>query len=230
MCNPLLENLRKFNRKERFFLLRHAIGCKYFNLSDGFCRSLEVAFGTNLPKTPYFAIDYHLDWLYAAAFLATPAARDAEKQGKTTFPMPKKPGLLTATQEDIDLLVAFPDASDETVTHLLLLEAKGVTGWTNKQLRSKAKRLEAIFGTNGDEWSHQGVAIKPRFAIISPKQPSELECSGYPRWMKDKKEGLVHISLPIESCLLQPMRCDSAKGRSGSYRNWKVKTTGSRKK
>ena len=47
------------------------------------------------------------------------------------------PGLITGTQEDIDLVVATGDT-------LLLIEAKGEGAWSNTQLASKIGRLKAI--------------------------------------------------------------------------------------
>lgn len=64
--------------------------------------------------------------------------------------------LMTATQEDIDFLIAFADKDDSSLVHLVMLEAKGVTGWSNSQLARKARRLNAIFGNDGTAWGNQG--------------------------------------------------------------------------
>jgi hypothetical protein len=50
----------------------------------------------------------------------------------------------------VDYLVAYDSGDD---THLILVEAKGVTGWTNKQMASKVGRLVQIFGNDGTMWA-----------------------------------------------------------------------------
>ena len=49
-----------------------------------------------------------------------------------------KKTVATGNQEDADLLVAFEQGD---IIHLMLVEAKAETGWTNKQMCSKAKGL-----------------------------------------------------------------------------------------
>ena len=84
-------------------------------------------------------MDYHLDWLHAGLFLALPE-NDEEGVHLNTETV------ASDNQEDIDLLVAF---EAEDITHLILIEAKAATGWTNKQTLSKAERLQRIFGKDG---------------------------------------------------------------------------------
>jgi len=43
------------------------------------------------------------------------------------------------------------DSGDDT--HLILVEAKGVTDWINKQIDSKVGRLVQIFGKDGKMWA-----------------------------------------------------------------------------
>ena len=128
----LIEHLRSFNRKERFILLTEALGRE--RLGEDFRRRLGEAIGMTIPADAYVAMDYHLDWLQMALHLAD-------------NPPPKEPirndDLVTGNQEDSDLLVAF---DHELTTHIVLIEAKVETGWTNKQLNSKAERLSRIFG------------------------------------------------------------------------------------
>ena len=60
----LIELLESFNRKERYFLIRQAVGG--FKLSDEFRRELGNATGLAIPQDAFAAMDYHLDWLTAA--------------------------------------------------------------------------------------------------------------------------------------------------------------------
>ena len=95
--SALIEHLRSFNRKERFFLLRHALGVSTFRLDKAFREALGDEMGLSIPNDAWVAMDYHLDWLQMAVYLA----------GKPKPPGPiRNEGLIKANQEDIDLLVA----------------------------------------------------------------------------------------------------------------------------
>ncbi len=111
-------------------------------------------------------MDYHLDWLQMALYLAATPSPPS--------PIPND-DLFKANQEDVDLLVAFDDTA---TTHLVLVEAKMETGWRNSQLRSKAQRLRLIFGTG-----RPGAAsATPRFVLASPKKPGRLRTDSWPEW------------------------------------------------
>ena len=114
--SDLITHLRSFNRKERFILLREALGTDTFCLDDAFRERLGNLLGVTVPADAFVAMDYHLDWLQMALFLAA-----------TSSPPSSIPNddLFKANQEDVDLLVAFDDAA---TTHLVLLEAKMETG------------------------------------------------------------------------------------------------------
>lgn len=223
MSQVFRENLMSFNRKERFLLLKQAIGSG-FRLDQSFCDELTTGFGVPVKAESYFAIDYHLDWLYAAAFLASePEPIGHTQNNEPIFALPTESGLLNATQEDIDFLIAFPDLHDDNVTHLLLLEAKGVTGWSNAQLTRKAKRLKAIFGDNGDRWCSEKSAIKPYFAILSPALPSDkFKVPSSPKWILTADNMVKHFCLKIPKKLWQPKRRDRVDGEPKRYKNWFV--------
>ena len=134
--SDLIKHLRSFNRKERFILLQAALGTDTFSLDDGFRERLGEVVGATVPADAFVAMDYHLDWLQMALYLAATPSPPS--------PIPSD-DLFKANQEDVDLLVAFDDTA---TTHLVLVEAKMETGWTNSQLCSKAQRLRLIFGTD----------------------------------------------------------------------------------
>lgn len=148
-------------------------------------------------------MDYHLDWLYGALFLAShDEAAIYLNQTSTLIPDLDK-RMVSGNQEDIDLLVGF---ELDGICHLLILEAKGVTGWSNSQLLSKARRLEAIFGQYGQEIFPN---VQPHFAILSPYDPPKLDSSKYPVWMLE--DGLVRrIPLKIPAGLKKMARCDAS--------------------
>ena len=177
----LLEYLESFNRKERFILLAEAIGPPGIRLGKGFRDRVGAAFGLEIPADALVAMDYHLDWLRASLL---------SLHADTTEPMSNAGGLIRGNQEDIDLLVAFSDGS---LTRLLLLEAKAATGWSNRQLQSKADRLRAIFGDHGDAFSE----AVPHFALLSPRRPGRLDTVKWPDWMAQDEEPPIWLELPM---------------------------------
>ncbi len=202
-----IANLESFNRKERFFLVGWALGNREFRLSPAFRRELSSSLDLDVPAESFVAMDYHLDWVYASAFLAA--------TGDTNTVHPNRDGLVTGIQEDMDLVVAF--SAGDTV-HLIMVEAKGVTAWTNKQAASKARRLKAIFGQRGDTWPH----IRPHFVIVSPREPEGLDCGSWSGWMKRDDGHPYWMRMEIPSGLLRITRCEESGKVSREGRYWKV--------
>ncbi len=207
ISSRFIAKLESFNRKERFFLVGWALGNREFRLAPAFRRGISSVLSLDVPRDAFVAMDYHLDWIYASAFLSP--TDEAESIHSNTN------GLVSGRQEDMDLVVAF-DAGE--TAHIIMVEAKGVTGWTNKQATSKARRLEAIFGQRGDTWPH----IRPHFVIVSPREPQGLECSRRPGWMKRGDGRPFWIKMEIPGGLVRVTRCsDSGKvSQEGQY--WKV--------
>ena len=191
----LMEQLESFNRKERFFLIGDALGNQSFQLSSDFRVRLNAVFGIMPPSRALVAMDYHLDWIHASLFLSLPENdEDAIYLNTRT--------IATGTQEDVDLLVAFEEGC---ITHLLLIEAKAETGWTNKQTLSKAKRLESIFGTDGTNYPQ----VKPHFGLMSPRRPKQLNTYLWPPWMtRDGEPFCFELKVPIGR--RKVTRCDSS--------------------
>ena len=190
----LMEQLESFNRKERFFLIGEALGNRAFELSADFRARLREVFAIEPPSSAFAAMDYHLDWIHASLFLTLP-----ENDEDATHPNTET--VATGNQEDVDLLVAFEEGD---ITHLLLVEAKAATGWTNKQLLSKAKRLEHIFGTDGAKYPQ----VKPHFGLMSPLRPKGLKPQPWPVWLtKDGEEIWFELKMPPGR--RRVTRCDS---------------------
>ena len=188
----LIEQLESFNRKERFFLVGAALGNPSFRLAQSFRATLGPVFGIDVPDNAFVAMDYHLDWIHVAILLA---GNDADSVHSNV------PTVVTGTQEDVDLLVAFKQGA---ITHLLLLEAKAETGWTNKQTLSKSRRLRQIFGANGLQHSN----VAPHFALMSPRPPKRLDTSEWPNWMTRGGEP-IWFKLSVPPGLRRVTRCDS---------------------
>ena len=193
----LMEHLESFNRKERFFLIGDALGNPAFQLSSDFRARLSAVFSIQPPSSAFVAMDYHLDWIHASVFLTLPGNDEEAVHPNTET-------VASGNQEDVDLLIAF---EEEDITHLLLLEAKAETGWTNKQILSKAERLQRIFGTDGAKYP----PVKPHFGLMSPRPPKQLESHLWPAWMtRDGKP--IWFKLKVPTGKRRVMRCDS-KGR-----------------
>jgi hypothetical protein len=202
----LIDNLRSFNSKERFFLVGHALGNKNFSLSQAFKKAIVNMLRLEIPSDSFTAMDYHLDWLYASLYLTF--------NGDYSQIFTNTDGLIKGNQEDIDLFIAF---SEDTSCHIILIEAKGVTGWTNKQANSKAIRLRKIFGPDGRRWP----GVNPRFLLFSPKRPKRLDMSGWPMWMTINGQ-VPWVEFPIPTRLKKVTRCDSEgqKDKNGLF--WRV--------
>ena len=188
--STLIDHLRSFNRKERFILLHEALGEDTFTLDEGFRARLGASIGVPVPADAYVAMDYHLDWLQMALYLAATPAPPS--------PIPNS-DLFRANQEDADLLVAF---DQDATTHVVLLEAKMETGWTNKQLHSKAQRLRLIFGSD-----RPGVDLAtPHFVLASPKKSERIRTDTWPEWMT--RDGVpLWMKLPRPPGLREVTRC-----------------------
>lgn len=204
--SKLIEHLESFNRKERFLLLREALGKAAFQLSSEFRQVLRERLDLEIPACAYVAMDYHLDWIQVAM-----CHREGELPIDKEVPMCRNEPLIEGTQEDVDLLVAFDGSKG---THVVLIEAKADTPWKEDQLCSKVLRLERIFDPQ------QGHDVTPCFVMMSPKPPP-VEPT-WPDWMQ-----AVWIELRLPAGLRWVTRRSGRKEGSGrSYGSYVVKSVG----
>lgn len=208
--SKLVDALRKFNRKERYWLLHNAIGKKFETLDEGFRKRFEEKTGIPIPDNHWWAMDYHFDWLTGALHLAG--------GGKMDESQPIVDGQVTGTQEDIDLVIAFGDT-------LILIEAKGDTPWSNKQLNEKVnKRLVSIFGENCERYQ----SLKMHFVLMSPEESGKLErtkapTSTWPSWMLNQKtQRPQFVPMEMGKGLVRVTRCDKDLKQSATGDFWKV--------
>ena len=202
----ITDYLQSFNRKERFYLVGAALGNPSFALAADFRAAVGARLDLAIPERAFVAMDYHLDWLYASLYL--------HGHGGEQGPHSNVDRLVRAQQEDVDLLVAY---QDQGTCRLILLEAKGATGWNNKQFRSKTVRLKEIFGERGDAWS----GADPRFVVASPRKPRRLDTTGCPAWMLRAGE-IPWIEMKMSEAPVKVTRCDET-GRSSQHgRFWTV--------
>lgn len=205
----MIEYLEKLNRKERFFLIGVVLGTPKFKLDPVFRQKLSDKFCVIVPDAAFVAMDYHLNWIFAAAALS--------------FGHPileriydNKDGVIDGTQEDIDLLIAFEDESG--LSHLIMLEAKGVTAFNNTQFEHKIERFKNIFGEKGDRWPK----VKPYFGLVSPRESKGLHYDQCPSWLKvDDKIPWFKMCIPQDRLTL--FGCDKH-GKPNKRRDfWTVK-------
>ena len=202
----LLELLESFNRKERFFLIRHALGD--FQLGSEFSRQLGDEIGLTIPRGAFSVTDYHIDSLAAVVW----AHRRGDVKGIFKNPQQR---LVRGNQEDIDLLVGF---KDDGQYHLVLVEAKGVGSWDNRQLLSKADRLRQIFGCDGDR--HPGVV--PHFCLMSPRPPQQLKASKWPGWMSKNDGSYFWTKLEFPEERRVSTRCDGSGRQSANGCHFRI--------
>ena len=211
-----IDYLQLLNRKERFHLLREALGKTTFCLDERFRTRLQSCLrdsprgAVSIPADAFVAMDYHLDWIGMALRLA---ADGPERDHRDRFPLGDiaNDGLVSGTQQDVDLLVAFPDGP---TTHLVMIEAKGDTHWRNEQLDRKAEGLKRIFSVERP-WME---SIAPHFLLMSRKRPTSLKKKGWPSWMMPNGEPLwLRLSLP-EDLIKVTRRNPDRDRRPGSYR------------
>ncbi len=185
MTRTLVECLKLFNRKERYWLIRNALGedNKELPLSNSFRERLRKSIDTEIPSEAWWALDYHIDWLFGALTLDR-LQGDMESQPIENPHVSEAnlgPRLIRGTQEDFDFIVAF----ERTI---ILIEAKGVTGWGNSQMASKHRRL-----CEWEQFSEQisvgrkQTAEPPRILVVlmSPKESDGLSKVDWPKFVND---------------------------------------------
>lgn len=190
--NHLINYLRTFNRKERFYLVGMALGNPEFRLAPKFIGDLNVALGTHIPNDAFAAMDYHLDWLFASLVIISDGGGD----GMRTISGRE----ITGTQADIDFLIAYAEGAK---CHLILVESKGVTSWTNRQMNRKSERFRSIFGEDGMRFPF----AVPHFVTVSPKPSARLNTTRWPGWMKPEGK-IPWVELDIVPGLRKVTRSD----------------------
>jgi hypothetical protein len=195
-----IENLRAFDSHERGLLLAWAVGDETpdVGLRVALNASARNQIGSAIDRAPspdaFVAMDYTLDWMYAATRWTL---HPELKHRPQTWPGSEA---LTATSEDIDLVVAW---EDQAGPHLVLLEAKGFTGWRNAQMAHKAQRLDVIFD---ERLANQ---FDVHFLLVGPTPSKGLKTADWPGWMKPG--GRTHfLEINDPGLRFAVHRCDGA--------------------
>lgn len=210
MSTPtLVDALKRFNRKERYWLIRNALGPTSERLDDGFRAELGKQIGMDVPATAWWAMDYHLDWLVGALTLVAHGDRGFEAQSNGA-------GLVNGNQEDMDLIVAFNDT-------LVMIEAKGETAWSNEQFQSKVARLEKLRAAG-----LLPASIKIFFVLTSPREPKFLvpeQRTTWQAWMCNPAGRPMHVPLHMPDGFFKVTKWDpewQAASKTGTC--WKIVT------
>ena len=202
----LIELLGQFNRKEPYFLICEALGLDKFSLSEEFSRRLESVLGVPIQTDARVWMDYHMDWLAAAV------VKWHEPSESDMYP---NTNLVHGNPEDVDLLVAFEEGGHY---RLVFIEAKGYEPWDNAQALSKAKRLEGIFGKDGNKRPR----LKVYHCLMSPRPPEKLNYDEWPDWMKPDGAP-VWLELPVLYPRLEVNRWDAVqRKKSASGKDFRI--------
>jgi hypothetical protein len=175
----VLNNLEILNSKERFYLFIHAIGTPRLNLSKGFIDSIQQLIKKTIPNDYFSAIDYHLNWLYAATHIDV--LKDKYEHDNTK-------GIIRKNIEDIDLIIAFKENNN---TIIIMIEAKATGSWTNAQIQSKLKRLDEIFDSETRKFTI------PFLILMSPHPPQNLKSDNAANWTNaEGKFNWIELQIP----------------------------------
>jgi hypothetical protein len=219
MSNNLIDNLKSFNRKERFYLIGQMLGNPNFRMDDTQLDEISRLIKVKIPSEYFAAMDYHLDWIYASLFLTQDY--DEKIFPRNFIDNDKKVDLqISGTQEDVDFLLAFVD--HENTTHIVMIEAKGDSYFNNAQLNSKNKRFKAIFG-NEDTWPN----VRPHFLLCSPKEPQKISIENPAYFIYPQESQLIWFSLIMDTGKNKVTRCmDGEKNNKPSNEgdHWKVES------
>ncbi|BAV49371.1 Uncharacterized protein MLTONO_4468 [Mesorhizobium loti] len=227
MARTLVECLKLFNRKERYWLIRNALGerGKDLPLSNSFRKELGDVIKVAIPKNAWWAIDYHIDWLFGALVLDRARSVDNEPTilenpivSASDEPIRR---FIRGTQEDFDFVVAFSRT-------IILVEAKGVTSWGNDQIVSKHQRL-----CEWRDFSHRvhvdGIQstdpIRIFVVLMSPGQPKKLKPLDWPSFVNGDGKAPFYLTLDLSDApevFRVPVRCDDNRESAHDGDRWRI--------
>jgi len=218
-ADRLVSYLPKFNRKERYYLIRQVLDAENpyaFDFGLLFKSEIEDMLGLRFGQQLMTAVDYHLDWIHACLYLA--------RNGLNLDELPPTLGRravdhsdISGTQEDIDMLATFAKPEKDFV-HMLMIEAKGTGSWDQKQLKSKVKRFKTLFAeenlcANGRQF------VQVYFVFISPEKPSSRD----PETAKFLAERTIHLPMTFrQKMFYKTTRCNEQGVAMADGEFWKV--------
>ena len=218
--SELVKLLKAMNRKERYWLMRDALGVSSEGLSDSFRKKISAEIGKDIPCDAYWGLDYHLDWIAVALRLLEcghseisndGSYRDITVTNDFNGADNTKSELLRGSQQDADLLIAFENT-------IVIVEAKADGSWDREQMYGKVQRLREISALA------QGCQPEVKIVLVlsSPKPTNVHKPTGkyedkWPDWALRQMTGETkgsspnHVHLPYGEeggFLVQPQRYD----------------------
>lgn len=219
MSNSLIDNLKSFNRKERFYLIGQMLGNPEFRMDDNQLDKISKLIGLTIPRKYFAAMDYHLDWIYASLYLTKHNSKSCVERNFIEENEISIDYQISGTQEDVDFLLAFVD--HENITHIVMIEAKGDCTFSNAQLQSKNERFKAIFyeSESSPTYIHaKWKSVKAHFLLCSPKKPEKIDIKNPVSFMKSEKLMNSWLKLDMGGDKIKVTRC--GENHSGSYSHW----------
>jgi hypothetical protein len=251
----LCENLKSLNAKERDHLVRYAYQGRPGEegeesnrpwLSKDMIEDLKKSVPElgQAARCVFAGMDFHLDWLHGALFLACKSIK-LEKNGDPpqapclpvligSYEEDKSLRSVTGGQEDVDLVAVFVDGER---TIVLFMEAKGVGSIDTLQLARKLIRLARIIEESGAKQRSDVVFVPFLIAPHGPNKRLPKTLWGYGRRAKgvgsnalgaEGLQGFGHES-PIRFLALSGLpnkkvtREKEDKSAAGEYTHWTIK-------
>jgi hypothetical protein len=203
MASTIIDLLKAFNRKERYWVIKGALG-QETPLSQTFCDQLAQTLGLQpfAARNAWWAMDYHLDWLVAAGE-AYRRKIDPKDLGGIALSFTGREAGLTGTQEDVDFVVAHD-------RDLILIEAKAFGAWDNGQTARKGRRLSLLRKVFGLNETPLGSDLRLHFVLWSPSPPAKQKLGDeWREWRSGTADSPLH-HMTLEGPRDSPFFCISA--------------------
>lgn len=208
----LIDALTAFNRRERHILVGWVLDRSTFPMGHEFRDALSREIEIPVPADSFVAMDYNLNWLLGALLWSQRMVDVDEPQ-----PSAKHAGIDLKDNSDSDVIVAFARGPK---SHVVLVEAKGYTGWDGTQFKRKCARLGTIFGKTADRFPD----VVPHWVFVSPKPLSnkELLSHMHPWMLRSDGDEPHHLALPQPASHKFALGLCDSDGKSGDKGHWKI--------
>jgi hypothetical protein len=211
----LIGLLERFNRKERNWLIRDALGDGSKSLCENFLKRVKSEVHFRDPKFDWeepfwWGTDYHLDWLIAVLTCMQKRRLISSKEV-----LLNEENRIRGSQQDLDFLIA----SGKT---LILIEAKGVGDWKGEDFQNKVNRLIAL-SENFLNKEGKTAGLRLHFFMCSPGECPTIETEGWPDWMTNgDKPRFIGLTPPLEDGYLRVGCCDEKRKPSAHGGHWRI--------
>ncbi|MFI5330067.1 MAG: hypothetical protein ACHQ2F_03390 [Desulfobaccales bacterium] len=204
----LLDALRRFNAKERFYLVGYFLGNRDFKPTKEALEVLENLLGIPSGSDVFCAMDYHIDWLYGALqwYISDRKEGDMEKNEQNEK-------LIKGNQQDIDLLLAIDEHSKRY--HIVMIEAKVAMPFSKSQIEEKFSRIKDIFNRNRYPKIIKGIDVH-FMLIVHGKLTEKIE-----KWLKENDFELQNSSIKLLNN--EELYMITRKNPEGNdWKNWEI--------